>query len=102
MNIFISFIGGIGLFLNSLLWIANDGIQPGVMLTSLGGLLNLEIPLLHSIELFSIWQLIVTAIGFQIVGQLSKPASIISVIIIFVIQISLTVIGNGLLIFLGQ
>ncbi|WP_338469284.1 YIP1 family protein [Niallia sp. XMNu-256] len=96
MNTFISFIGAIGLLANSLLWNVIDGSQTGVMLTSLGELFNQEDILLNSIELFTIWQLIVTAIGFQIVGRLSRLTSIILVFFFFLIRISLSVLGEGL------
>lgn len=96
MNIFIFVIGAAGLIVNSLLWIVFDGSQSGWMFTSLGGLLKSEIVLLHSIELFRIWSFIVTSIGFQTVGRLSKSASVILAIILFILQASISFIGEGL------
>ena len=49
------------------------------------------------IELFTIWKFVLTAIGFHLVGQLSKSTSIILVIVLFIIQSSTTLLGIGAL-----
>ena len=97
MNIYVFIIGAAGLIVNSMLWIMMNDSQTGLMVTSLGGLLKSEFTPLHFIEIFRIWSLIVTAIGFQAIGQLSKRVSVILVIILFVLQVSFSFVGKGLL-----
>ena len=50
--------------------------------------------LLGTFELFSIWQLILTAMGLHRVGQLSKTVSVIIVIIFFLIGLGFAAIGS--------
>ena len=93
MNIFIMLIGAIGVLLNSLIALA-IGNSAAINSTSLAGVLNSDSPVLATFELFSIWTLVLTAIGLQKVGQLSKTASIIIVIIFFIISLSFAMIGT--------
>jgi Yip1 domain len=93
MNTFIMVIGAVGLILNNLIIAAIDG-KAGIFITSLGGLLNSGSPLLGTFELFSIWQLILTAMGLHRVGQLSKTVSVIIVIIFFLIGLGFAAIGS--------
>jgi Yip1 domain len=91
MNTFIMIIGAVGLILNNLIVAAIDG-KAGVFITSLAGLLNSDSAVLGTFELFSIWQLILTAIGLHKVGQLSKTASIIIVIIFFLLGLGISIL----------
>jgi hypothetical protein len=93
MNTFIMVIGAVGLLLNNLIVAAIDG-NAGIFITSLAGLLNSDSAILGSFELFSIWQLILTAMGLHRVGQLSKTASVIIVIIFFLIGLGFAAIGT--------
>ena len=68
----------------------------GSAITSLA-LFNRDWSLLNAIELFTIWKFVLTAIGFHLVGQLSKSTSIILVIVLFIIQSSTTLLGIGAL-----
>lgn len=93
MNTFIMVIGAVGLILNNLIVAAIDG-KAGIFITSLAGLLNSDSALLGTFELFSIWQLILTAMGLHRVGQLSKTVSVIIVIILFLIGLGFAAIGS--------
>ena len=93
MNTFIMVIGAVGLIFNNLIVAAIDG-NAGIFITSLAGLLNSDSAILGSFELFSIWQLILTAMGLHRVGQLSKTVSVIIVIIFFLIGLGFAAIGT--------
>ena len=93
MNTYIMVIGAVGLILNSLIVAVIDG-KAGMFVTSLAGLLNSDSALLGTFELFSIWQLILTAMGLHRVGQLSKTVSVIIVIIFFLIDLGFAAIGS--------
>lgn len=92
MNIYIFFIGTLGFLLNALIQ-QLTGTSSDVLITSLAGVLNSESPILASFEVFTIWQLVLTAIGLNKVGQLSKNASLIIVIIFFLISLGLAAVG---------
>lgn len=96
MNIYILVIGGIGLLVNMALRAAIGG-NPEIFITSLAGLMNSEKPgVLGSIELFSIWQSVVTAIGLHRVGGLSIGWAWGIAIAFFIIGIVFTLISNTL------
>ncbi|MDM5227498.1 Yip1 family protein [Cytobacillus sp. NJ13] len=96
MNIYILVIGGIGLLVNMALRAAIGG-NPEIFITSLAGLMNSEKPgVLGSIELFSIWQSVITAIGLHRVGGLSKGWAWGIAIAFFIIGIVFTLISNTL------
>jgi hypothetical protein len=72
MNTHIMIIGAAGLVINMALRLVIGG-NPDVMPTSLAALMNSNTPgVMGSFELFSIWQVIVTAIGLHRLAGLSK------------------------------
>lgn len=87
MNTYIAIIGAIGLLVNNLLSFVIDGNNSGYITTSLAGMFNIQSSILGSIELFSIWEYILTAIGLQKIGKLSKSVSITIVIVFFLLRI---------------
>lgn len=93
MNIYISLIGAVGLLINSLLNTTID--ERSYALTSLAGILNSNSGLLGAVELFSIWEYILTAIGLNKIGQFSKRTSIVIVIILFLIRIGFVIAGEA-------
>ena len=95
MNTYIFVVQAVGLLINSLLMMVIDS-SSGSAITSLA-LFNRDWSLLNAIELFTIWKFVLTAIGFHLVGQLSKSTSIILVIVLFIIQSSTTLLGIGAL-----
>lgn len=95
MNTYIALIGAVGMLLNTLIQISING-DPSIYVTSLGSLFNSDSPILASFEVFSIWQLILTAIGLYKVGQLSKTASWIIAIIFFAISLGFALLGVAL------
>lgn len=86
MNTFIYFIPAIGLLINGLVHKLIGG-NAQISVTSLAGLLNSDSLLLGSIELFSIWHLVLFGIGLNKVARLSKAASWTITIIFFLLQI---------------
>ena len=95
MNTYIFVVQAVGLLINSLLMMVIDS-SSGSAITSLA-LFNRDWSLLNAIELFTIWKFVLTAIGFHLVGQLSKSTSIILVIVLFILQSSTTLLGIGAL-----
>ena len=95
MNTYIFVVQAVGLLINSLLMMVIDS-SSGSAITSLA-LFNRDWSMLHAIELFTIWKFVLTAIGFHLVGQLSKSTSIILVIVLFILQSSTTLLGIGAL-----
>lgn len=94
MNIHIIIISGVGLVINMALRAAIGG-NPDVMITSLAGLVNSEKPgVLGSIELFSIWQTILTAIGLHRLAGLSKGWAWGIAIVFFLIGIGFALLGS--------
>jgi len=95
MSTFIFFIPAIGAIFNSLVWVLLGGsLESGVSITSLAGVLNSDSPILASIELFSIWQLILIAMGLHKVGQLSKTAGIIVAAVFFIFSLGIAMVGT--------
>ena len=95
MNTYIFVVQAVGLLINSLLMMVIDS-SSGSAITSLA-LFNRDWSMLNAIELFTIWKFVLTAIGFHLVGQLSKSTSIILVIVLFIIQSGTTLLGIGAL-----
>ena len=95
MNTYIFVVQAVGLLINSLLMMVIDS-SSGSAITSLA-LFNRDWSILNAIELFTIWKFVLTAIGFHLVGQLSKSTSIILVIVLFILQSSTTLLGIGAL-----
>ena len=88
MNTFIYIISILGIFVNALAFFAVDNPNPDVYLTSLNSMVEADGALgvlFTSIEIFSIWNIILTAIGLQIVARFSKGLSWGLVIGIFVL-----------------
>lgn len=88
MNTFIYIISILGIFVNALAFFAVDNPNPDVYLTRLNSMIEADGALgvlFTSIEIFSIWNIILTAIGLQIVAKFSKGLSWGLVIGIFVI-----------------
>lgn len=88
MNTFIYIISILGIIVNALAFFAVDNPNPDVYLTSLNSIVEADGVLgvlFTSIEIFSIWNIILTAIGLQIVAKFSKGLSWGLVIGIFVI-----------------
>ncbi|NKE07047.1 Yip1 family protein [Mesobacillus selenatarsenatis] len=93
MNTHIMIIGAAGLLLNMLLRAVIGG-NPEIFITSLAGLMNSDKPgVLGAIEVFSIWQSILTAIGLQRVAGLSKGWAWGIAIAFFLIGIGFAIIG---------
>ena len=95
MNTYIFVVQAVGLLINSLLMMVIDS-SSGSAITSLA-LFNRNWSMLHALELFTIWKFVLTAIGFHLVGQLSKSTSIILVIVLFILQSGTTLLGIGAL-----
>ena len=95
MNTYIFVVQAVGLLINSLLMMVIDS-SSGSAITSLA-LFNRDWSMLNAIELFTIWKFVLTAIGFHLVGQLSKSTSIILVIVLFILQSGTTLLGIGAL-----
>ncbi|MDQ0157321.1 Yip1 family protein [Robertmurraya andreesenii] len=94
MTTYIMVISATGMLLNSLLQTMLDG-KPGIQITSLAGVMNSDSLVLAQFEVFSIWGLILTAIGLHKVGQLSKGASWAIAIVFFLIGLGFAMIGTA-------
>src|SRR5690625_404661 len=95
----INIIGAIASIVNAIVFLFIPYLDPNIVITSLesiveaGGILG---AILNSIEIFSIWQLIVTAIGLQVVARFSKKAAWTTVIVIFLIGLTFSMISAGI------
>lgn len=92
MTTYILIIGAVGMLLNSLIQMLIGGSQ-SIYVTSLAGVMNSDSLILAQFEVFSIWQLILTAIGLHKVGQLSKGAAWTIAIVFFLIGLGMAMIG---------
>jgi hypothetical protein len=101
MNTYISIISAMGLLVNNVLFTVTDGNNNGYLMTSLSGMFNNQSSILGSIELFSIWEYILIAIGLQKVGKLSKSVSILIIILFFLFRIGVAWINTTLSTYLG-
>jgi len=101
MNTYIMFIGAIGIVLNGILIVLFGG-NTEMSYTTLGSLVDAEgaiAGLLSSLEVFTIWSTILTAIGLQKVANLSKGLSWTIAIVIFAIGVFFAMFGawfNGM------
>lgn len=95
----ISIISAIGALFQGIIMLVVPNLPADTVVTSLGSLVDAGPMLnavLNSIELFSIWQLIVTAIGLQIVAKLSKRISWTIVIVVFIIGLVLQMVSAAM------
>ncbi|WP_240377052.1 Yip1 family protein [Bacillus piscicola] len=96
MHTYIAVIGALGSLLNGII-IAVVGGAPGIMYTSLGSLIGTEgSAMLSGIEVFSIWQVILTAIGLQVVARFSKVLAWAIPLAFFVLGLLFSIISAGL------
>ncbi|WP_042346885.1 Yip1 family protein [Bacillus massiliigorillae] len=93
MKTFIMLISAVGLILNGLISIIID-TRPDNMITSLAGVMGSENAVLGSIELFTIWGVVLTAIGLQKVAQFSKGLSWTISIAFYLISIGFTYVSS--------
>lgn len=88
MNTFIYIISVVGMIINALSFFAIANPDPDIYSTSLNSIVRAEGTLgalFTAIEIFSIWNIIITALGLQIVAKFSKGLSWGLVIGIFVV-----------------
>ncbi|WP_394232410.1 YIP1 family protein [Niallia oryzisoli] len=94
MNTHISFISAIGVLVNFAIMAAIGASSAEGYITSLAYVLNSKSAIIEAFELFSIWTMILTALGLHKVGQLSKAVSITIVIIFFLITLGIAALGS--------
>src|SRR5699024_7901662 len=90
LSIYVSVIGVLGGIIHLIYNALVPKTPPDFAFTSLQALLQVDGPMqvvFTSISIFSVWQLIITAIGLQIVGLYSKRAAWITVIVMFILSI---------------
>lgn len=96
MATFIYIISVLSLLLNSIAFFAVSNPDPNLYFTSLNSIVGAEGALgalLVSIEIFTIWGMILSAIGLQIVAKFSKGLSWGIVIAIYIIMTSFSMIS---------
>ncbi|MED3853207.1 Yip1 family protein [Priestia megaterium] len=95
LNLFVTFITAIGQLINTgVAALAHTSAN----VTSLNGMVGAKGAMggvFTSIEIFSIWGLILTAVGLQKVANVSKAASIITVIILFILGAAISGVGGA-------
>lgn len=100
ISIYGSVITTLGLFINGILSIILGGTGQELY-TSLGLLFisnsNVVYIIMNSFEIFSIWGLMVYALGLYIIAGVSKKQAIIAVLIFFVISLVFNLLGNTIL-----
>lgn len=99
MSTYISVITALGVTLNGIV-VTLIGGNPEAMATSLGSIIEVKgamAGLWNSIEIFSIWSFILTALGLQIVAGFSKKLAWTLVIVFFVISVGFAMIGSALI-----
>ncbi|MEI3613370.1 Yip1 family protein [Pseudogracilibacillus sp. SO30301A] len=97
MNTYIFIISAISMIVNGIVFMAIGG-DPEKMFTSLNSIIGAEGILgavFNSIEVFSIWVLIITALGLQIVARFSKGLSWTIVIVFYVVSLIFQMISAG-------
>lgn len=101
MNTYLGIITALGALLNGIVAIILGTDQLNMMFTSLGSLFN-DVGetgamggVWNSIEVFSIWNFIVTALGLHIVAGFSKKLAWTIVIVFFLITVIFAMIGSA-------
>lgn len=90
LSIYVTVIGTLGGIVHLIYNALVSNTLPDFAFTSLQALFQADGAMqvvLTSISIFSIWQLIITAIGLQIVGRYSKWSAWITVIVMFILSI---------------
>lgn len=98
MNTYIFIITAISILVNGIVFMAIGGTAE-IYFTSLNSIIGAEGILgavFNSIEVFSIWTLIITALGLQIVARFSKGLSWTIVIVFYVVSLIFQMISAGL------
>lgn len=104
MNIFIYLIAALSLLVNGLAFMVVGNANEDVLFTSINSILGVEGPIgafLNMVEVFSIWSLIITAIGLQIAGKFSKKLAWGVVIAVYAVTVGFMMIFAGLSTMLG-
>lgn len=99
MNTYIFLISALSMIVNGLAFLLVNGGDPEILLTSLNSIIGATGVLgafLSSIEVFSIWGLIITAIGLQVVAKFSKGLSWGVVIVLYIITTMFSMMAAGL------
>ncbi|MEI3607273.1 Yip1 family protein [Pseudogracilibacillus sp. SE30717A] len=103
MNTYIFMISAISFILNGIVFMLIGG-EAEILFTSLNSIIGAKGILgafLGSIEIFSIWALIITAIGLQVVAKFSKGLSWAVVIAFYIVGLVFQMISAGLNTMLG-
>ncbi|MBO1002829.1 Yip1 family protein [Pseudogracilibacillus auburnensis] len=98
MNSYIYMISALSFLLNGLVTLFVGGNNE-IYFTSLNSIIGAEGAFgafLNYIEIFTIWKIIITALGLQIVARFSKTLSWSIVIAIFVIMVIFSMVTSGL------
>lgn len=98
MNTYIFMISAISMILNGLVFMFIGG-DPEMLFTSLNSIIGAEGMLgafFNSIEIFTIWALIITALGLQVVARFSKGLSWAVVIGFYVVGLVFQLISAGI------
>ncbi|HLQ96589.1 MAG TPA: Yip1 family protein [Pseudogracilibacillus sp.] len=102
MNTYVFVISALGLLVNGIAASIIGVEYPGMEFTSLGSLVNNPgdmsaiAGIWDSIEVFSIWGYIITAIGLQIVAGFSKKMAWSVVVVIFLLTIMIELMSSAL------
>lgn len=97
MNTYIFIISAISMIVNGIVFMMIGG-DPEKLFTSLNSIIGAEGILgavLNSIEVFTIWGLIITAMGLQVVARFSKGLSWAVVIVFFIVGLIFQMISAG-------
>lgn len=96
MNTYIFMISALSFIVNGLAFLVVGNGNPEIYFTSLNSIINAEGvagAFLNSIEVFSIWGLIITAIGLQVVARFSKGLSWAVVIGFYIVSLIFAMAG---------
>lgn len=99
MTTYIGIINGISIVINGLSFMVVGTADPDTLFTSINSIIGATGFLggfLSSIEIFSIWTLIISALGLQIVAKFSKGLSWGIAIAFFIIMALFTTVSAGL------